>query len=55
MISAENIRLYWGFVPRWDSHRYRYLNQIVYSTGATWHSLRYYRWYWILTANFIAR
>jgi hypothetical protein len=51
LMGAENIRPYWDFVPDWVSHRYRYHNQITYSTGAKWHNLRAYRWYWIFNCK----
>jgi len=33
------------------THCYKYSNQIVYSTGAKWHNLRHYRWYWIFNCK----
>jgi hypothetical protein len=50
-MGAENMRTYWDFVPEWASHRYHYGNQIVYTTGAAWHNLRHYRWYWIFNCK----
>lgn len=51
LMGAKNIRPYRDFVPDWASHRYQYNNQIIYSTGATWHNLRHYRWYWIFNCK----
>ena len=51
LLGAKNIRSFWDFVPAWASHRYCYGNQIVYSTGAAWHNLRHYRWYWIFNCK----
>lgn len=51
LIGAKNIRPYWDFVPAWVSHRYNYNNQITYVTGAKWHNLREYRWYWIFNCK----
>lgn len=51
LLGAKNIRPYLDFVPKWVSHRYHYHNQITYSTGAKWHNLRAYRWYWIFNCN----
>jgi len=51
LLGAENVRPYWNFVPDWASHRYRYNNQITYSTGAKWHNLRAFRWYWIFNCK----
>ena len=51
LMGAKNIRPYRDFVPEWASHRYQYNNQIIYSTGATWHNLRHYRWYWIFNCK----
>ena len=51
LMGAENLRPYADFVPTWVSHRYHYANQITYSTGARWHNLRAYRWYWIFNCN----
>lgn len=51
LMGAKNIRPYSDFVPAWISHRYHYNNQITYSTGAKWHNLRAYRWYWIFNCN----
>lgn len=51
LMGAENIKSYWEFVPEWASHRYHYHNQITYVTGAKWHNLRAYRWYWIFNCN----
>lgn len=51
LMGAKNIRSYWEFVPHWASHRYCYNNQIIYSTGAAWHNLRHYRWYWIFNCK----
>jgi len=50
-VGGMNIRSYWDFVPAWVSHRYRYDNQIVYSTGAAWYNLRAYRSYWIFNCK----
>ena len=36
-VGAMNIRSYWDFVPAWISHRYRYDDQIIYTTGAAWY------------------
>lgn len=51
LLGAKNIKPYSDFVPNWSSHRYHYKNQITYSTGAKWHNLRAYRWYWIFNCN----
>jgi len=51
LIGAKNIKSYWEFVPEWFTHRYNYNNQITYSTGAKWHNLREYRWYWIFNCK----
>lgn len=51
LMGAKNIRPYRDFVPEWASHRYQYNNQIIYSTGASWHNLRHYRWYWIFNCK----
>ena len=50
-MGARNIRPYSDFIPTWLSHRYHYHNQIIYSTGARWHNLRAYRWYWIFNCK----
>lgn len=51
LMGARQIRPFSDFVPGWDSHRYRYQNQIIYSTGAGWHNLRHYRWYWLFNCK----
>ncbi|MBE9515563.1 MAG: hypothetical protein IME93_01150 [Proteobacteria bacterium] len=51
LMGAQNIRSYRDFVPQWVSHRYRYGDQITYSSGAKWHNLRAYRWYWIFNCK----
>lgn len=51
LMGAKNIRPYWDFVPHWVSHRYRYRNQITYSTGAKWYYPCAYRWYWIFNCK----
>lgn len=51
LLGAKNIKPYRDFVPDWLSHRYQYHNQITYSTGAKWHNLRAYRWYWIFNCK----
>ena len=51
LMGGKNIRPYRDFVPAWVSHRYHYKNQITYSTGAKWHNLRAYRWYWFFNCN----
>lgn len=51
LMGAENIRPYSDFIPAWASHRYHYADQITYTTGATWHNLRAYRWYWLFNCN----
>jgi hypothetical protein len=51
LMGAKNIRPYWDFVPSWISHRYTHGNQIIYSTGSTWYTLRHYRWYWIFNCK----
>ena len=51
LMGAENIRSYWDFVPLWISHRYRYSDQITYSTGARWYNLRAFRWYWVFNCK----
>lgn len=51
LLGATNIRPYRDFLPEWVSHRYNYSNQIIYSTGAKWHNLRHYRWYWIFNCK----
>ena len=51
LIGAKNMQSYWDFVPSWMSHRYTHHNQIIYSTGAKWHNLRAYRWYWIFNCK----
>ncbi len=33
LMGAKNIKPYWSFVPDWISHRYKYSDQIIYSTG----------------------
>jgi hypothetical protein len=50
-VGGMNIRSYWDFVPSWVSHRYRYDNQITYSTGAAWYNLRARRFYWIFNCK----
>jgi hypothetical protein len=50
-VGGMNIRSYWDFVPAWASHRYRYDNQITYSTGAAWYNLRARRFYWIFNCK----
>ena len=50
-IGGMNILSYWDFVPDWASHRYRYDNQITYSTGAAWYNLRAHRFYWIFNCK----
>jgi hypothetical protein len=50
-VGGMNIRSYWDFVPGWVSHRYRYDNQITYSTGAAWYNLRARRFYWIFNCK----
>jgi hypothetical protein len=51
LVGGMNILPYRDFVPAWVSHRYRYENQIVYSTGATWYNLRAWRFYWIFNCK----
>ena len=51
LLGAKNILSYRDFVPSWISHRYNHHNQIIYSTGAKWHNLRAYRWYWIFNCK----
>jgi hypothetical protein len=50
-VGAMNIRSYWDFVPAWISHRYRYDDQIIYTTGAAWYNLRARRFYWIFNCK----
>lgn len=50
-IGGMDIRSYWDFAPAWISHRYRYENQIVYSTGSAWYTLRSYRAFWIFNCK----
>jgi len=50
-IGGMNIKSYWDFVPTWISHRYRYCDQIVYTTGAKWYNLRAFRFYWIFNCK----
>lgn len=50
-VGGMNIRSYWDFVPDWISHRYKYQDQIIYSTGATWYNLRAQKWYWIFNCK----
>jgi len=50
-VGGMNIRPYRSFVPEWVSHRYRYDNQVTYSTGAAWYNLRAYRFYWIFNCK----
>lgn len=50
-IGGMDIRSYWDFVPQWASHRYRYSNQIVYSTGSAWYNLRARKFYWIFNCK----
>jgi len=50
-VGGMNIRSYWDFVPTWVSHRYRYDNQITYSTGSHWYNLRSLRFYWIFNCK----
>lgn len=51
LMGAKNIQPYWDFVPSWISHRYQYHDQITYNSGAKWHNLRAYRWYWIFNCK----
>jgi len=51
LMGAKNIRPYRDFVPDWFSFRYKYSDQIVYSTGAKPYNLRHYRWYWIFNCK----
>jgi len=51
LMGAKNILSYTDFMPDWISHRYHYKDQVTYSTGAKWHNLRAYRWYWIFNCN----
>jgi hypothetical protein len=50
-VGAQNVHSYWSFVPSWVSHRYRYDNQITYTTGAAWYNLRSYRLYWLFNCK----
>lgn len=50
-VGGMNILSYWDFVPSWISHRYRFHNQITYSTGAAWFNLRARKWYWIFNCK----
>ncbi len=50
-VGGMNIRPYRDFVPAWISHRYRYDNQIIYTTGSTWYNLRAHRFYWIFNCK----
>ena len=50
-VGGMNIRSYWDFVPSWVSHRYRYDNQITYSTGKRWYNFRAYRSFWIFNCK----
>ncbi len=51
LIGGKCVRSYWDFVPAWISHRYRYDNQIIYSTGARWYNLRARKFYWIFNCK----
>ena len=50
-VGGMNIRSYWDFVPEWASHRYKYNNQIVYTTGAHFYNLRARKFYWIFNCK----
>lgn len=50
-IGGMNIRSYWEFVPDWISHRYRYSDQITYTTGAHWYNLRAHKFYWVFNCK----
>ncbi|MGB5395613.1 MAG: hypothetical protein WBN96_00550 [Gammaproteobacteria bacterium] len=50
-IGGMDFRPYRDFIPSWASHRYCYDNQITYSTGSAWYSLRAYRFYWIFNCK----
>jgi len=50
-VGATQIKSYWDFVPAWISHRYRYSDQIIYTTGAKWYNLRAFRFYWIFNCK----
>ena len=50
-VGGMNIRPYRDFVPSWISHRYRWDNQITYSTDVFWLHLRTYRFFWIFNCK----
>lgn len=49
-VGAMNIKSYWDFVPTWVSHRYRYSDQITFST-AKWYEFTRYRFSWIFNCK----
>lgn len=51
LIGARNLRGYWSFVPSWASHRYRYENQITFTTRTSRFQFQHYRWYWIFNCK----
>ena len=50
-VGGMNIRPYRDFIPSLISHRYRWDNQITYSTDVSWYSLRSYRFFWIFNCK----
>ncbi len=50
-VGGMKIKSYWDFVPKWVSHRYRYNDQIIYTTGAKWYNMRALRFYWIFNCK----
>ena len=51
LVGGMNIRPYRDFIPSWISHRYRWDNQITYSTDVSWYNLRAYRFFWIFNCK----
>ena len=51
LVGGMNIRPYRDFIPSWVSHRYRWDNQITYSTDVSWYNLRSYRFFWIFNCK----
>ncbi len=49
--GAQNLRGYWSFVPAWASHRYKYEDQITFTTDTSPYQFRGYRWYWIFNCK----
>jgi hypothetical protein len=51
MIGGMQIKPYWDFVPSWISHRYRYVDQIVFEGSVSRLNIVRTRIYWIFNCK----